>query len=255
VDEAPARVVTGETESDEGPRLVDAAEAAGVPLRLIGGTAVFVRCPSARRPELARSYGDVDVIGLSSARPEITDFLEAQGYVQDRMFNALHGAQRLNFTDPVRHRPLDVILDRFAMCHTIDLRERLTLEPRTIPLSDLLLTKLQVVEQNDKDVRDLLALLIDHGADSGPNGFETRYLVQVLGDDWGFEHTVRLNLARLHGEAGNYRLPAEVVAAVRGRISELVAALDAGPKTLKWRLRAKLGARIRWYEDPEEGRR
>ena len=247
-------MVTSETESDEGPRLVDAAEAAGVPLRLIGGTAVFVRCPSARRAELARSYGDVDVIGLSSARPEITDFLEAQGYVQDRMFNALHGAQRLNFTDPARSRPLDVILDEFAMCHTIDLRGRLTLESRTIPLTDLLLTKLQIVEQNDKDVRDLLAMLIDHGTGGGEEDFDTGYLVTLLGDDWGFEHTVHRNLQRLADEADDYGLPPDLVARVRERVADLLATLDAGPKTVKWRLRAKLGERVRWYEDPEEGR-
>lgn len=251
---SPAPVKTSATEAEEGQRLTEAAAAAGVPLRLIGGVAVFSRCPSAARPELARSYGDVDVVGLSSHRAQITDFLEAQGYVQDRMFNALHGAQRLNFTDPARDRPLDVLLDRFAMCHAIDLRDRLLLEPVTIPLSDLLLTKLQVVELNGKDVRDLLALFLDHGTD-GPDAFDLAYLVTVLGRDWGFEHTARINLARVAEAADDFGLQAAAVTAIRRRVAALGDALTAGPKTLKWRLRSRIGERVQWYEDPEEGRR
>jgi hypothetical protein len=234
--------------TDEGMRLAAAAAEQDVPIRIMGGVAVFARCPSAVIPQLARSYGDVDFLGLSKARGQITDFFEANGYVGDKMFNALHGAQRLNFMDPVRGRPLDLIFDRFAMCHTIDLRDRLLLEPVTIPLADLLLTKLQVVELTDKDVRDLLVLLADHEHDLGR-------LQEVLGDDWGFEHTCRINLARVLDAAPNYGLPADFVDAVRGHATAIVEALDVGKKSLRWRARGAIGERVRWYEVPEEGRR
>src|SRR5690242_7010796 len=115
----------------------------------MGGVAVWLRCPSIRLPMLTRVPGDVDFVGLSRATPAIKEFFDGQGYQADRMFNALHGAHRLNFADESRDRPVDVILDRFRMCHTIDLRDRLTLEPLTIPATDLLLTKLQVVELNE----------------------------------------------------------------------------------------------------------
>jgi len=233
---------------DEGRRLAAAAAADSLPLRMMGGVAVHVRCPSAARPELARSYGDVDFIGLSRARAEITDFFEAHGYAGDRMFNALHGAQRLNFMDPARGRPIDVVLDRFSMCHEIDLRDRLLLEPDTIPLPDLLLTKLQVVELNDKDVRDLLALLGDHDHDLDR-------LTSLLGTDWGFEHTVRRNLARVAEAADGFGLDDAFVATVRAQVGRITGALDEGKKSLRWQLRATVGERARWYQVPEEARR
>lgn len=240
----------------EGPRLAEAASKASLPLRMIGGVAFYLRCPSARLPQLARSYGDVDFVAWSSARRDVTDFFEGQGYEQDKMFNALHGAQRLNFHDPVRGRPIDVVLDEFSMCHRIDFRERLLLEPVTIPLTDLLLTKLQVVEQNDKDVRDILALLLDHGLGEEPgDAIGKKRLAQVLGDDWGFEHTVRRNLERVRERADDYDLGDERLTVVRTRIDELAEVLDHAPKTMKWRVRSRIGERLTWYAVPEEGRR
>lgn len=240
----------------EGARLADAAASIDLPLRMMGGVAFYLRCPSAKLPQLARSYGDVDFVAWSSARREVTDFFEAQGYEQDKMFNALHGAQRLNFHDPVRGRPIDVVLDEFSMCHRIDFRERLLLEPVTVPLTDLLLTKLQVVEQNDKDVRDILALLLDHELGEEPgDAVAPERLGELLGDDWGFEHTVRRNLERVGERVDDYDLGDGRVAVVRARIDGIVDVLDRAPKTLRWRMRSRIGERLGWYAVPEEGRR
>src|SRR4051812_20714383 len=107
--------------AEEGLRLARAAAAGGLPLALIGGVAVWVRCPSARTAPLARAYGDVDLVGHLKNRKAIVAFLEQHGYTPDRMFNALHGATRLNFHDAARGRPLDVLLDRFAMAHALEL--------------------------------------------------------------------------------------------------------------------------------------
>jgi hypothetical protein len=248
VDDVEPVAATLDDVREEGLRLAAAAEAAGVPLRLMGGVAVWLRCPSIRLPTLTRVPADIDFVGLSRATPAIKEFFDAQGYRADRMFNALHGAQRLNFADEERDRPVDVLLDRFRMCHTIDLRARLALEPLTIPATDLLLTKLQVVELNDKDLRDLVALVADVSPD-------LPYVVGLLGADWGFEHTVRRNLARVVADLGRYEPPEAVADRVRTHAAELVAALDAGPKTMGWRMRSRVGERVRWYEEPEEARR
>ena len=45
------------------------------------------------------------------------------------------------------------------------------MEPLTIPLAELFLTKAQIVQMNRKDVLDLLALLLDH--EVGPGDAET----------------------------------------------------------------------------------
>lgn len=241
---------------EEGLRLAKGAQALGLPLRLMGGVAVWVRCPSANLPALARTYGDVDVIILSGGRQTVTAYLERMGYVPDKLFNAIHGAQRLNFMDPERARPLDVLIDRLVMCHTIDFRHRLTLDALTIPLADLLLTKLQVVQLNDKDVKDLIVLLADHplGSADDREAIDTGRLASVLGSDWGFEHTVRLNLAKLPQLMAGQTLPETAVATVTERIDGIVSVLDREKKTLGWKARAAVGERVRWYELPEDVR-
>jgi len=239
----------------EGLRLVNAAAERGIPVRLIGGVAIWARCPSATNPPLQRDYGDIDIVSLRKVSRDLIRFAESMGYQPDKLFNALHGAQRLNFTDAATGRPLDVLLDRFAMCHTIDLKDRLGIDPITIPLADLLLTKLQVVRINQKDLLDLTALLADHplgGREA--DAIDLGRLTVLLGKDWGFEHTARLNLAKLRTSAAEFGLPKAMSNTVDERITGILAALDNGAKSLGWHLRARLGERIQWYELPEDVR-
>ena len=236
--------------TEEGERLAVAARDAGLPLVLLGGVAVWLRCPSARRAPLARDYGDADFIGHARDRKAITAFMEEQGYVPDKMFNALHGAARLNFEDPESGRPVDVLLDRFAMCHELDLTERLDGGELTLPLADLLLTKLQVVRLNEKDVLDLFALL---GRPRLRTGDRARPHPR--------RHPRRLGL-RAHdprhaGQAVQDRLPESGLPptpAADRRPATGSTALAAAPKSARWRMRARVGERKRWYEQPEEAR-
>jgi hypothetical protein len=240
---------------EEGLRLVQSAAERQLAVRLIGGVAIWARCPSAKLPGLRRAYGDVDVIGLARQSRELISFFSAMGYQPDKLFNAIHGAQRLNFTDANTGRPLDVLLDKFSMSHAIDLRDRLAIEPVTIPLADLLLTKLQVVRMNDKDLLDLTALLADHDlGGQEPDSIDLGRVTAVLGRDWGFEHTVRLNLDRLRRSVPARDLPASTAAAIDERIGGLIAGLDTGRKSITWQLRARVGERLRWYEEPEDVR-
>jgi hypothetical protein len=255
MDYAPDQVAPLGDVRQEGLRLVHAAAERGLPVRLIGGIAVWARCPSAELPQLRRGYGDVDVISLRKVSRELIRFAEAAGYQPDKLFNALHGAQRLNFTDAATGRPLDVLLDRFAMCHTIELKDRLGIDPVTIGLADLLLTKLQVVRINRKDLLDLTALLADHplgGREAG--AIDLSRLTSLLGKDWGFEHTTRLNLAKLGESVAGFGLPETVSRTVGERIAGILAALDSGSKSLGWHLRARVGERVQWYELPEDVR-
>jgi hypothetical protein len=241
--------------TEEGLRLVDAANAYGIVIRLVGGVAIWARCPNSRRPPLARRYNDIDFVTRSGSTAAITAFFTEHGYESNRLFNALHGAQRLMYADPAHERVVDVLVDQFAMCHRLDLRSRLALDARTLPLADLLLTKLQVVELNEKDLKDLLALLADHDLDGeGADAIETARILAVTGDDWGFEHTVRKTLARVRDAADEYGLDEAVVQGIRSRIDRLVEVLDGARKTRRWRMRALLGERVRWYELPEEVR-
>jgi hypothetical protein len=238
--------------AEEGRRLAVAARAADLSLRLLGGVAVWCTCPSARLPPLSRPYGDADFIGESSARKRITEFMEDQGYEADRMFNALHGKTRLNFHDPVRDRPIDVLLDRFTMAHELDLRGCAAPDGITIALADLLMTKLQVVSINDKDVRDVLALLVDH--DVARDGIDLDRVLQATTNDWGLEHTMHRSLGTVSELAPRAGLSEAQIATVNGRVRALIDGLDAAPKGRKWKMRARVGERVKWYEQPEEAR-
>ena len=238
--------------AQEGRRLATTAKAAGLQLRLLGGVAVWCTCPSARVAPLQRAYGDADFIGRSSERKRITEFMEQEGYEPDRMFNALHGATRLNFHDPVRGRPVDILIDRFVMAHELDLRDSASSDGLTIGLADLLMTKLQVVDINEKDVRDLLALLLDH--ELSDDEIEISHILKVTRNDWGLEHTIHRSLGTLAHMAGNFELQPAQKELIQRRIDTLVRALDEAPKGARWKMRARVGERVRWYEEPEEAR-
>lgn len=237
---------------EEGERLAQAAQAAGLALKLVGGVAIWVSCPSARSGPLARTYGDADFVGRGSDRKRINEFMAEQGYEADKLFNAIHGATRLNFHDPARGRPIDILLDRFVMAHELELGESLKSADLTLQLADVLLTKLQVVTLNRKDLVDVTALLLDHGF--GPGDISMQRILDVTRSDWGFEHTIHRTLATLHTRIGDFSLPAESTSRILSRADELEAALNAAPKTVAWKMRARVGERVKWYQEPEEAR-
>lgn len=236
---------------EEAARIVDAANAAGVTLRITGGVGVALRCPSSRDAPLARPYADIDCVGLSGQRREIPALLGNLGYQPDQTFNALHGHTRLYFWDSGNNRQLDVFLDRVEMCHTIDLATRLANDPRTLALADLLLMKLQVFETNRKDLIDIVTLLTDHPLTPDEAGINSRYLAGLASDDWGLWRTTTMvaekadHFAR---ELDGYHL----AGTVHSRIGDFLQALENEPKSRRWKLRAKVGERKRWYELPEE---
>jgi hypothetical protein len=178
--------------------------------------------------------------------------METHGYEPDSLFNAIHGATRLNYHDRARDRPIDVLLDRFKMAHELDLRNRLNVGELTLALADLLLTKLQVVNLNRKDLIDILALLLDHPLASGE--IEPERILEVTRGDWGFERTIHRTLAAVRERIGEFALTGDAAAVILARAQELDAALASAPKTMAWKLRARVGERVRWYEEPEEAR-
>jgi hypothetical protein len=235
----------------EGARIAQAAEDAELELRVVGGVAVALRCASSSAPPLSRAYKDVDVAGRASDRVRITALLTDAGYLGDEQFNALNGARRLLFYDVANQRRLDVFLDRVELCHTIDLLPRLSIPGATLPLADLLLQNLQVVETHDKDVTDLAALRGDQQfADHDDGAINVDYRCELAGHDWGLWRTMTMVAGRLETHAAG--LDAAIGATVHAKVSELLARLESTPKSRGWRLRARDGDRVRWYELPDD---
>lgn len=233
----------------EAPRVLDEIDRREIPARAVGGLAVHLRCPSAVDTPLARDYKDLDLATAYAGVRPLTQALEELGYEADREFNALHGRERLLFWDAANERQLDVFVDRMVLCHTLELADRVTLEPRTLPLADLLLAKLQVVEITERDLKDATAILADH--ELGPDGVDADRVTEVLAADWGWWRTGTGTLDRVAGYAGDLEGFAGA-AAVAERIGALAERIEAAPKSRRWRMRAKIGERKRWYELPEE---
>lgn len=232
--------------------MVDAARDKGVVLRVLGGVSFLLRCPSAAHRALQREYLDIDFAGYSKQSREIGRVFEGLGYVPREMFNAMQGRRRLIFNDMVNQRRADVFLDVFEMCHKIDLRRRLEVDEYTLPLADMLATKLQIVEINQKDMKDAVSLLADYDVGPTDQGMVNgRYIASLCSSDWGIYRTFTINLGRIQEELVRTGLDDMRKELVTQRISRLREGIEAAPKSLGWTLRARAGDKVRWYELPE----
>ncbi|HEX4216030.1 MAG TPA: hypothetical protein VIA06_22140 [Candidatus Dormibacteraeota bacterium] len=240
---------------EEGERLLDLTSEAGLSARLLGGVAVHVSCPDAMsRPSLRRTYKDLDLAASRRQTRQLQALLREAGYEPNERFNALHGSSRLLFYDMGNERQLDIFLGTFEMCHKLDLEPRLEIGSRALAPADLLLLKLQVVELNEKDATDALALLVQFEARPEDAGdcISTDRIGRLCAADWGWYTTLGDNLERARGHAPFILADAADVTTVEERIGTLRAAMEAAPKSGGWRLRARVGRRMRWYETPEE---
>jgi hypothetical protein len=226
---------------NEGIELAQAADAAGLKLRLLGGVGVVAHCPQVLGGQPHREIADIDVAVTRRDARQLTSFLEGRGYTAEKRFNALHGDSRMIFHGPAGK--LDVFVGSFSMCHDLELDTRLALDSPALTATDLLLTKLQIVELNAKDAHDASILLTEHAIQSGPGDhIDAAYVAQLTGDDWGLWRTVTATLHRL----------SELYPAVSDRCRQLADVIQAAPKTRRFKLRARVGERVRWYELPEE---
>jgi hypothetical protein len=235
----------------EATRIGDAAAERGLLLRVLGGAAVAILCPRARSAPLGREYADIDLATTGPNRKGVVELMEALGYAGDREFNMLHGHRRLFFWDEGNSRQVDVFVDEANLCHRIDLSRRLGLVPLTVSLADLAVLKLQVVETNEKDYLDICAIFADHRLTSDESGVNSAYIAQLAAGDWGLWRTLEMVAERSRRFALD--LPGfDAAELVAERLQTLRAELADIPKTRRWKLRARVGEKKRWYEIPEE---
>jgi hypothetical protein len=237
----------------EARRLVDMAEANAVALRLIGGAAIHLRAGERVPVQLRRAPKDIDVAVAAGSGREVSSLLTRGGYEPDEGFNVLEGSRRMLFRDMVNGRQIDVFVREFSMCHRIPIEERLLLEPVTIPLAELLLTKLQIVQLNAKDEIDAFAMLQAHevGGSDGASINGAR-IAELCARDWGLHKTATLNLDRLRTRLDELEIPTAERERISAGLVALSDAIEAAPKSRGWRMRARLGERVRWYEQPDE---
>ena len=243
---------------EEVDRLVARTEAAGLTVRLLGSLAVARHCPDAAPllADFARRYADIDLAAYGRDARAVTAALTASGYRDDReVFVSSEGRRSIfeRASDGIR---VDVFYDRLDFCHVIPIVGRLEADRPTVPLAELLLSKLQIVRINEKDVVDVVVLLLGHplGA-SDDDTIDIGRIARLCAADWGLWRTVSGNLDKVVTLAAGYP---QLDAARRTRVDtaalELKSRMDAEPKPLPWRIRARVGDRRQWWTEVEEVR-
>jgi hypothetical protein len=238
---------------EEARRVVASATQRGVILRALGGVAVKLHADGAVHPELARAYRDIDLVTTRKQGRDAAKLLGELGYRPNERFNATHGATRLVFYDDEHGRQVDVFVGEFRMCHAIPIADRLHLDALTVPLAELLLTKLQIVRLNEKDLQDIWAIVLEHElAEHDDDSVNEAHIAKLLAGDWGLWRTSRQTIELARARLAKAPVSLDEAKVLDERLGLLWDRVEAEPKSLRWRSRARVGERSRWYEEPEE---
>jgi len=243
----------------ERTRILDAlaqAENRHVIMRLVGALAFRTHCPEYGylQDKLGRVFTDIDFASYPRFVKDIRRILTELGYEEDKQVTQLFGDRRMLFHDPAFGRHIDVFYNALDFCHPVRFTGRLEMEEFTLPLAELLLEKMQIVQINEKDLIDSIVLLREHPVgDTDRETLNAIIIARTLGNDWGFWKTVTTNLRILDQTLDEYDgLSDEDRGVVRERIKDLETRIEKEPKTLRWKTRARIGEKIKWYKDVEE---
>ena len=240
----------------EALRVVNEGEKTEILLRLLGATAIMVHCP--KYGYLFKSFGrsltDLDFATYSKFRGKLEKFFVNLGYRSDRRTSYYFGQERHRYFDDVNARVVDIFFDKLNFCHPVLFNGRLELDSPTITLTDILLEKMQIVKINEKDIRDTIIMLREHPVrDNEEESVNASYVSKVLANDWGFYYTATTNLNNVKNFLDKYEaLTQEDRQDISSKIGTLLKRIEDEPKSMKWRARAKIGTRRKWYTEVED---
>jgi hypothetical protein len=240
----------------EAVRIVQAANAQGLTLRILGSLAFHLHCPryGHLQKTLGRAYTDIDYAGYRSQASRITQLFASSGYQEDAELNILYAGQRMIFNHRTNGLHIDVFLDRLNFCHEVSWENRLQVDPLTLPLAEMLLEKMQIVKINEKDIIDTIMIMLEHPlGDADQETIHIGRVSQLCAQDWGLWRTVTMNLEKVQQLCELYeQLGAPEKGLVHAQVQRALARIQAEPKPLSWKLRAKIGDRVRWYQEVDE---
>ena len=257
----------------EARRIVDSGNERGVVLRLTGGLAVRHYAIDLEFAE--REYSDIDLIGRKRQVVDVGEVFRDLGYVENLHISMATGNGQLQFFTPGQGEAdrsgalksnlpvfaevppsdhVDVFLDAMRMDHALDFRDRLDINTYAIDPADLFLSKLQIVNLNEKDVHDTISLVKDVYMDFQPRPgvLDLQHVAEVCAADWGLFIDVMNNIDTVVDHVGDYDLSPRDAARVRRTLELAQDMMTEQAKTLRWRLRSRIGKRVRWYAEVEE---
>lgn len=235
-------------------RLIEAANAKNIQLRAIGGLAVQAHNKTSH-PLFVREFADLDFVVASKQRRAFEAFMPEVGYQPNKKFNIMNGDQRQIYYHETTEMKIDIFVGDFEMCHKIPLENRLTADPITIPLAELLLSKAQIVELNRKDALDITSVLLNNETGNGDNEtINLKVLAQLCSQDWGLYKTTSINLGRvidiIHEK--DISLSQAERDLIMSRVHAIQKTFEEMTKPIAWQLRDRVGTRVKWYIEVEE---
>ncbi len=249
-----SEVVPGSAIEQAGLDVVSRARAGKVSLRLMGEIAIRLRCPAVAAAEAAPSQeeGVLELAGRTAQAGQIDNLMAAMGYIPDRRFNALFGHDRLRYAHPETRQLLEIFLDGVQAFHRLEFGSRLHLDEHTLPPTELLLSQLQNVKAEERDVRRMCSLLsrFDLGGAGQAGVIDPLVVVELCAGDWGWYKTTTMNLEKCVSLAPQILQSGGAEVTVK-RARRLMQMIEEAPKPLRWQLRARVGESRKWYEEPE----
>jgi len=240
----------------EAKKIIAKAEEHGVFLRLIGALAFNLHCPEYNyiHEKWGRVFTDTDFVSRSEYGPVILRLYRELGYRDDEMITTLYGASRMVFDHPESGFHSDIFFDKLDFCHPLPLRERLKVDDLTIPLAELFLEKMQIVQINEKDLIDTMMLIREHAVgDADAETINGQVIGRFLSADWGFWRTVTGNMEKAELLSGQIDIfTAADKADIRQKLTAIRRYIEQTPKTLAWKMRSKIGDKLKWYKDVDE---
>jgi hypothetical protein len=236
--------------------ILKASDNAGILLRVIGSLAFQMHCPQFGylQAAMGRAYTDIDFGAYSRQAKQIAELMTGMGYVDNREVYIGSEGERAIFDKPSAGLHVDIFYEKLDFCHTIYWKDRLEVDSPTIPLTELLLEKMQIVQINEKDIIDTIMLLLEHPlGDIDKETINIKLAAQLCANDWGLWRTTTMNLDKVKQLAQHYtQLTPEQKEKVTSQVNNILARLNNEPKPLAWRLRDRVGDRVKWYKEVDE---
>jgi hypothetical protein len=240
----------------EAVRIVNEASAEGLTLRLLGSLAFNIHCPRYHnlQKDLGRAYTDIDFAGYKKQASKFSKFLAKMGYREDLEVNTLFAGERMIYNNPSSGLHVDIFFDKLNFCHEISWLDRLEVDQPTIPLAEMILEKMQIVKINEKDVIDTLMLLLEHPlGDTDQETINIAHISKLCARDWGLWRTISMNLEKVKLLSQGYdQLSAEEKNMLASKVDNALSRMEAEPKSMGWKVRSKIGDRVKWYQEVDE---
>jgi hypothetical protein len=236
--------------------ILNASENADVLLRALGSIAFQIHCPQYGylQTAMGRAYSNINLAAYSRHSKQIREILSTLGYTENREVFVLTGGERAIFYKPSKDLLVDVFYEKLDFCHTIHLKNRLEMDSPTIPLAELLLEITQIVQIKEKDLVNIIMLLLEHPlGETDRETINIKLIARVCAEEWGLWYSTKMNLGKVKQFAQNYtQLTPEQKSKLESRINEILLRLYTEPKPLVWKVRDQMGDRVKWYKDVDE---